>query len=390
MIRKILFLLFPIALFSYSYGQRSNNISIGTRDSIYSKILNEKREFWISVPNDPENPGKQYPVVYLLDGDWHFHSFTGIVDHMDEFMGNSLIPDMIVVGIVNTDRGRDFTPTRDSVSIMNSGGANAFTDFLDKELIPYIDSLYPSADYRTLVGHSLGGLFAVNTLLKHGSMFDSYLILDPALHWDGQMLIRQSKALLRLKKFHNINVYMAIAHPMNPRIDSTQAMKDTNNTTLGFRSNILFANYLRGGHGNNMKFKTKYFENETHSTLTLPGSYEGLKYLFDFYKRPILDVLNDSSASIIVAHYKKITRTMGYPILPPSNLISGLAWRYRLDKRYDDGMNFLEILSKNYPDYPVIYDEMGIIMKETGKTKKSDEYFNKAKKLRTAMKRSTN
>jgi predicted alpha/beta superfamily hydrolase len=36
-----------------------------------------------------------------------------------------------------------------------TGGAETFTRFLEFELIPYIDSILPTTDYRTLIGHSL-------------------------------------------------------------------------------------------------------------------------------------------------------------------------------------------------------------------------------------------
>ena len=70
---------------------------------------------------------------------------------------------MIVVGIPNTNRGRDLTPTEvdidfftgDSIQYV-SGGGNIFLDFIEKELIPYIDETYPTTPYRTFVGHSFG------------------------------------------------------------------------------------------------------------------------------------------------------------------------------------------------------------------------------------------
>jgi predicted alpha/beta superfamily hydrolase len=51
-------------------------------------------------------------VLYLLDGDAHFHSVTGLIQFLGTGInGNFVIPEMIVVAISNTDRTRDLTPT---------------------------------------------------------------------------------------------------------------------------------------------------------------------------------------------------------------------------------------------------------------------------------------
>src|ERR1700744_3060567 len=83
-----------------AYAQRKDNrLTIGTADTIYSKILNEKRAVWIHVTDDT---ARRYPVLYMMDGEDHFYSAAAIIKQMA-----GVIPDMIVVGITNTDRERD-------------------------------------------------------------------------------------------------------------------------------------------------------------------------------------------------------------------------------------------------------------------------------------------
>ena len=149
-----------------------NRIVIGTIDSLYSNILNEERKIWIYTPATPNLFARQsFPVVYLLDGDAHFYSVMGLIQQLSEVNMNMVLPQMILVGITNTNRTRDLTPSRDSIEYEASGGGEQFTSFLKNELIPYIDSNYPTAPYRLLIGHSDGGLFCVNTLLNHTKMF---------------------------------------------------------------------------------------------------------------------------------------------------------------------------------------------------------------------------
>ncbi|MNK55562.1 putative esterase [compost metagenome] len=93
-------------------AQSDNKVIIGTIDSIQSKMLNERRKIWVYVPNSWSPDSKQrYPVLYLLDGDAHFYSVVGMIQQLSQVNGNTICPEMIVVGIPNTDRTRDLTPT---------------------------------------------------------------------------------------------------------------------------------------------------------------------------------------------------------------------------------------------------------------------------------------
>jgi predicted alpha/beta superfamily hydrolase len=181
-------------------------IVIGSIDTIQSKILNEKREVWIYVPgsaSDTTYSKQRYPVVYLLDGESHFSSVVGMIQQLNFAY---VCPEMIVVGILNTDRTRDLTPTHtdswsfldfvlDSDYCKNSGGGEKFISFMEKELMPYIDSLYPSAPYRILIGHSFGGLTVMNTLIHHTNLFKAYVAIDPAMSWDNQKLLEEAKTV---------------------------------------------------------------------------------------------------------------------------------------------------------------------------------------------------
>lgn len=357
-----------------------NTIVIGTVDSLQSKILNETRQIWIYVP-DNGNPKQRYPVVYLLDGDWYFHSFTGVVNHLGDISGNSVIPDMIVVGIVNTDRIRDLTPTVDSLTNETNGGGEAFTSFIEKELIPFVDTHYPTTPYRMLVGHSIGGLLVVNTLLKHPSLFNSYVALDPSLWWDNKKLLKESASILKENNLKDKSLYLAIANSMKPGMNIEQGKTDTTASSAGIRSVLEFENILKTTSYTNLNWRSKYYSEESHGTVPLISSYDALRFAFSFYKRPSFVSLSDSSANILVSHYKNLSERMGYTILPPENLISGLAWRFRLEKKYDKGYEFLNTIKETYPDYPVVYNELGRMLEEKGEKDKASEFYKKGNEL---------
>ena len=180
--KKLLF----FALFTtfFANAQTDNKIVIGKIDSLNSKILGEKRKIRVSVPKDFSGATyakKRYPVVYLLDGDAHFSSVVGMIQQLSAVNGNSICPEMIVVGIPNTDRTRDLTPTHivsdppymDSTFSKNSGGNEKFMAFIEKELMPHIDSLYPTQPFKMLIRYSFGGLAVMNSLINHPKLFNA-------------------------------------------------------------------------------------------------------------------------------------------------------------------------------------------------------------------------
>src|SRR5882672_3395991 len=88
-------------------AQTDPAITIGKKERLFSKVLNEERELWVYLPRSYNQSSDTYPVLYLLDGASHFEHVAALV----EYLSNNLrIPQTIVVAIPNTDRVRDFTP----------------------------------------------------------------------------------------------------------------------------------------------------------------------------------------------------------------------------------------------------------------------------------------
>ena len=376
-------------------GQNTNNhVIAGSIDSIHSKILNEKRKIWVYLPNS--NPQtiyahQRYPVVYLLDGDAHFYSVMGMIQQLSEVNGNSVCPQMIVVGILNTDRTRDLTPTHvaggpylDSVSSSTSGGGENFTAFLEKELIPHIDSLYPTAPYRMLIGHSFGGLMAVNILINHPGIFNSYLAIDPSLWWDNQKLLRQAATVLQQNKFKGKSLFVGVANTMKPGMDTLQVRNDTSLATLHIRSILEFITLLKKNAANGLHADFKYYNDDDHGSVPLIAEYDALHFTFRNYRLPSFQNLLDSSFnadSAITVHFKNVSVQMGYDVLPPEPLINQLGYTFLQNKMPDKAYLFFEKNIRNYPGSFNAYDSMGDFYDAKANTKKAIEYYSKALKL---------
>ena len=203
-------------------------VSIGTVDSLWSAKLDEYRPYLVYTPPsyaDTSSTPQRYPVLYLLDGDAHFHSVSGLVQILGTGVnGTFVIPEMIVVAIPNTDRTRDLTPTHTTVgfdgqptpAFEHSGGNPAFFSFLREELIPRIESRYRTMPYRVFVGHSFGGITTLNALYTIPETFDAYVAIDPSLWWDHEVLLRRAKGYFGSARLEHKALYVAQANTVQP------------------------------------------------------------------------------------------------------------------------------------------------------------------------------
>jgi hypothetical protein len=210
----------------------SSDIKIGQKHSLRSQVLNEERPYWVYLPasyDDKTYAPQRYCVLYLLDGDAHFHSASGVVQFMSAGInGNFQIPELIVVAIPNLSqdgRTRDLTPTASQLGpdgkethfFANSGGGNNFLKFLREELFPRIESSYRTRPHRILVGHSFGGLLVLHALLDSPELFQAYIAIDPSLWWDNQVLVRRVESRSKDPSRRRGSVYISLARP--PELD---------------------------------------------------------------------------------------------------------------------------------------------------------------------------
>lgn len=251
-------------------GQDRNTIELGHSISIPSTILNEERSILVSLPdsyNDPSKTDQLYPIIILLDGYVHFNTTSAIVHFLGSRTNrNYLMPETIVMAIENVDRERDFTITKLQTKRANTmGGGKKFLDFIEKELIPYVDNHYRAAPHRTLIGHSLGGLLTVNAYLDPNSLFDAYLAIDPSIWWDDTIM--ESKMASMTRTSIDKKLYWATANQGEANYERNKKRHDQ------------FVAMMEERWQEKLQVQHDYFEEEDHRSVPLPALYEGLKYL---------------------------------------------------------------------------------------------------------------
>ncbi len=375
-------------------AQSDNKINIGFIDSLPSHILQEQRHLWIYLPyNGTPNPDQHYPVVYLLDGDTHFSSVVGIIQQLSQMNGNTVFPEMIIVGITNTDRTRDLTPTHvaadppfmDSAASATSGGGEKFISFLEKELIPYINSNYPTAPYKILIGHSFGGLLVMQTFVHHTNLFNSYICIDPSMWWDHEKLLHEAAPFFKNQQLDGHTLYLAIANTMDKGMDIKNVMRDTSSGTRHIRAILQLMQTLENNQQDALRFKSHYYPDDSHGSVPLIATYDALRFIFDFYDLTIgLNDYFDSTIDIagkIGTHYKAVSRQMGYEIKPPENSINELGYACLQRNQFNKARALFSMNTINYPHSGNVFDSYGDYFFAVGDKAKAMELYRKSLQL---------
>lgn len=239
---------------------------------IFSQEVDDTFYVYVRLPKYYlENPNKRYPVLYLLDGDIAFNMSTSIVRYLQ--YGKDL-PDMIIIGIgygtmlgdnEQNLRERDYTISQIE-QFPKSGGADKYLRFLEKELIPMIESSYRTNDLNILNGYSLGGLFTIYTLVSNPNLFDYYIAGSPYLVNDIDWLVNKTSQLSKFSKLKRLFV----------SVGETENHNKYHNRIKKITEKLKYVE--------NIELKFVEFENGTHFTCPAETMTYGLKFIFEKMK----------------------------------------------------------------------------------------------------------
>lgn len=372
--KRLIFLLLFIPFFV-----NAQIVSFGRQDSLYSNILNENRPLWIYTPSTIDDTAffqrGAYPVIYLLDGDSQFATLQTMIQSLAVNEGNCALPQMIIVGILNTPNNRFKNMAENPADL---------TRFFEKELFPYIEKKYPTAPYRILIGHSLGGLYSTSVLLHHKELFNAYISSDPSYWYNNASIIKETPQLLQ-QDFSHKNLFIAMAHTMNFAVDTSQVRSDT---SLGGRHTTAIMNMtgMLKKSNNHLRWDYKYYPDDDHHTVPFIAIYDGLRFIFPHHRFPTYLYLDNSPAdslkTLLISHYKLLSQDMGYEVRPTEWVLNQMGYWNLHDQRYAKAEMFFQLNIDYYPNSPNVYDSMGDFYKEMNNLQKAILNWNKALSLR--------
>ncbi len=368
---SLLFSLIIISISSYSQSP----ITIGHTETIHSEILDEDRLLEIYLPKGYESSDKTYPVLYLLDSFLNFRHAVASA----EFLGfDRRIPEMIIVGIRNTQRNRDLTPESPKLDLSQRerlgtvGGADNFRAFLEKELMPHIANKYKTAPYKIISGHSLGGLFNVHTFFKQPELFNAYITVSPSLWYPNDVISQEFNDVFPSPDKMNQTFYMTLA----------------NEVSGNMRGNVIklsgdFENYINTHEDTGLRFLYNPMPEETHLSVGLPSVFFGLRYIFEptQYKVPkteeeiIAQGGPEKAIKNIVTYFNEVSETYGFEV---TNEYALTDMGFALLKHEDFKHYALDAFKANLDAHPKSYDAysvLGMAYEKLDDLQKAKEYY---------------
>ena len=333
-------------------------IIVGTQTSLKSAILGEDRPLMVHLPPSyPTATTAVYPVVYLLDGDAHFAAVSAMVDFLAR---NNRAPEMIVVAIPNTrDRTHDLTPPADTAPVRlavnardtvtqrfpTAGGAAKLRQFITDELAPWVQSKYRTAPYRILIGHSFGGLFAIDALATTPRAFNAYVAISPSLWWDQGKYEKRMEGALARASLGGVSLYMTTGETEgHDMIDPARALAASLAArTDGFRSWY------------------RVMPTETHNSNPFRTEYDGLERIFDGWAPP--DSVSNAAllrgdVALLEAHRAALAKRFGFPVTVSPDEINQLAYFHLQQQHVDVAVKLFRYNVQKTPDYANGWDSL--------------------------------
>lgn len=339
-----------------------------TRLTIKSEVLGEERVILIRTPGGYAHNQTRYPVLYMTDGDAHIEHTSGTLSFLAR---NNRMAEMIVVGITNTDRTRDLTPTKvdplpgnPNVRFPTSGGADKFLKFIETELIPHVEKNYRTQPFRALAGHSLGGLFAVHAMVSRPELFNSYIAVSPSLQWDNFVLIDRTKEFFKNRKDYNRTLFVSLGNEPGDIGDAFGLLKDVlaKQQTAGF------------------SWEAVKYDDEDHGSVVLRSHYAGLRKTYEgwqFPRDPMTGAIRGGYKDV-EAHFAKLSERMGFKLNAPEPLMNQIGYTMMGQGNLEDALAAFKANVERYPNSANVYDSLAEYYERQGQLELARPNYEKA------------
>ena len=253
--KKVIPILLVLAVTFSSFSQEiTSNFVVGKTISLPSTILNQDREFQIYLPEDYDTSKEKCPVIYVFDSQKYFLNAVAYQQNL-RFVDET--PGYIVVGIKTKDNER---------SKLYNSESTTFSNYLEKELVPYIDKTYRTLPKeRVFFGWQRAAAFGIEVLASKPNLFKGYFIASPTF-LSTQRISNIGNMLDKTTSLDNY-LYFTLGDVEAWSLDNTNAL----------------AKVLKEKAAKKMKWKYDLFTNENHYSTTIITMNNGLKTFFKEY-----------------------------------------------------------------------------------------------------------
>jgi len=321
---SLIYALWLVSFFSLS----SEPIVIGETLTIDSKVLMKRTSINIRLPEGYQAlEHKRYPVYFDIGSDDNFAATAGILhwlSHNQEYPA----PEVILVSLT----------TETAVSFIQRGvKSEDFINFLETDVIPYIDKHYRSQPFRILASSERFGSVPLYGLIHKPKLFQAYLAISPWVT-DESDLVSEFEVFLKSQK--EISAFLWLSSGGEGKVAKNYHK---------------LLSLLQQHAPENLEWKSAQFNKNSSMSqplLSLPNALESL--FSDMVLAPDSQVVS-AGAKSIKSYYQQLSNNKyGYAI-SSEIAISDLGYAMLSEKKLKKAIEVFQINLKDYPDSPHVY-----------------------------------
>ncbi|MFC2136343.1 alpha/beta hydrolase-fold protein, partial [Bacteroidota bacterium] len=232
---------------------------------------------------------------------------------------------------------------------------------LMEELFPYVEKYYRTEPHRLLIGHSLGGLFAIHTLIENNELFNLYIAPSPALlHVDSVITADYPSKLRKLTGTHK-SIYFTIGG-------------EESSETISCATNLQNV-FIRNAPAE-INWKFNFMENDNHTSLIFNSIYEGLLMVYKGWEVPVTTAKEGIDA--VIQHYDDLSVRFEFKIQASAHKLNAIGKKLVNQKAYESAINLLQKGVELFPESAPLENNLGVVYEYTGQLKLAKESYDNA------------
>lgn len=271
-------------------------VPFSQRFGFYSYKVGARFVIDIALPPPYLPASDPLPILFVTDGNMAFPTAANTAGILPIEPGGPRPICVVAIGYALAGQGedaehlplrnRDLTPVRDEKwelqmrgapppfglgDELQTGGGDAFLDFIVEELKPWLGANF-SVDVNdcTLAGSSLGGALALHAMLTRPDAFSRYLAISPSLWWGDGHLAKLEEKFAEANSDLNVQLYLCVG-------EAEEAQDPNAKMVSGFKA---FVQQLEGRSYPSLSMTHEILAGETHVSVFNAAISNGIRRLF--------------------------------------------------------------------------------------------------------------
>lgn len=348
--KKLLIVLCILMVAAFGNAQKHQFV---LNDTIHSDILKSEQRIIVYLPPNYYEVNDEYPLQVLFG----YHSRTKAVTSISEYLSLS--------SAINSGRLHSI-PEAITVDV---GRANLYGDrfieFVNNELIPFIEEKYAKCNYKTLIGHSSEATYSILCMLQENNPFNACIATAPAFPDDFLESIDTSETKENfLKGKHRIY----LSYSPNDKVVSVQNQENVIKWLAQIKNENLIVN-------------CSVKPEDNHHSILISSLPEALLFIYDDWAFFLPEENSGNAVEQFLFHFQELSAKRGVEIKPPEFDFYLMTYLLDYRKEYEQKINMLESCKKKYPNAIMADAYLARTYYFLRQLEKAKEHNNMAKKI---------